>query len=402
MKKILALILSMTLVAGMLAGCGSGNENASESSSTEETTDTNEGESADGAETTWGIEPMSEPVTIDLAYFSGAMHALPWYIMESKGWLEELNISLNYNSFISGPVMMEASADWDIGTTGAPGAIPGSLGYDVRVLGFCDEEASLCLFVREDSPIAQAGQGNFEDYPEMYGTVDTWKGIECLLPLGTTVHQTLATVLEEIGLTTDDVTIVNMDVTTALTAFKAGEGDLLAVWTSSSIEAMREGFVMAACSRDNNVIVPTTICATDQALNDPVKHEAIVKMYELYYRTAEWMKENVEEGAQLYMETCTIEGVAGADDYDLCYESLNDWYFPFTLDEMIELMSTTGEDPAGLYQGELGNGYIELFNTFDFFMSQGSYTEDDRNFLIENNKVDSSIAKEVQEVIASR
>ena len=69
---------------------------------------------------------------------------------------------------------------------------------------------------------------------------------------------------------------------------------------------------------------------------------------------------------------------------------------------MIEMMTTKGPDAAGLRTDEIGNGYNELFNTFDFFMSQEKYTVDDRNFLIDNNKVDGSIAQEVADSIAAR
>lgn len=398
MKKVLALVLAAAMVMCLLAACGnsapSPTENPASTPASEET-----GESVS---TTWGIEPMSEPVTINLGYFSGAMHALPWYVMEDKGWLDELGISLEYFSFTSGPVMMEASSNWDICSTGAPGAIPGMLGYDVKLIGFCDEEASINMYVRPDSQIAKSGQGNIPDYPKMYGTVDDWKGITVLLPVGTTAHQSLVTVLEQIGLTADDVTMQNMDVMTAMTAFKAGEGDMMCVWTSTSIEAEGLGFVRAASSLENHVVIPTTVCATDAALNDPIKHEAIVKMWELYYRTLGWIKDNLEDAAQLYTDSCTIEGVSGADDYDLCYTSLKDWFFPMDLDTMIEMMTTKGPDAAGLRTDEIGNGYNELFNTFDFFMSQEKYTVDDRNFLIDNNKVDGSIAQEVADSIAAR
>lgn len=394
MKRFLSILLAALMIVGVLAGCG-----------TEPTDDKDPAASgapvADG-ETTWGIEPMSENITINLGYFSGAMHALPWYVMDEKGWAEELGISLEYLSFISGPVMMEASSEWDICSTGAPGAIPGMLGYDVKVIGYCDEEASINMYVRPDSQIAKDGQGNIEGCPKMYGTVDDWKGITVLLPIGTTAHQSLVTVLEQIGLSADDVTMQNMDVTTAMTAFKAGEGDMMCVWTSTSIEAEQLGYVRAASSLENGVVIPTAVCATEEALNDPVKHEAIVKLWELYYRTLQWIKDNIDEAAQLYTDTCTIEGVSGADDYDLCYTSLKDWFFPMNLDEMIELMTTSGPDAAGMREGDIGNGYNELFNTFDFFMSQGSYTIDDRNYIIDNNMVDSSIAAEVAEIVAAR
>lgn len=400
MKKILALVLAAAMMMCLLAACGSTQTStpAAEAPAAAENT----GDSAEPVSTTWGIEPMSEPVTVNLAYFSGAMHALPWYVMEAKGWLAELGISLEYYSFTSGPVMMEACNNWDIGSTGAPGAITGMLGYDVKLIGFCDEEASINMYVRPDSPLAQSGQGNIADYPNMYGNVEDWKGLTVLLPVGTTAHQSLVTVLEQIGLSAEDVTMQNMDVMTAMTAFKAGEGDMMCVWTSTSIEAENLGYVRAASSLENKVVIPTTVCATDAALNDPIKHEAIVKMWELYYRSLSWIKENIEEAAQLYTDSCTIEGVSGADDYDLCYTSLNDWFFPVDLDTMVDMMTTTGADAGGLRSDEINNGYNELFNTFDFFMSQEKYTVDDRNFLIDNGKVDGTIAQEVADSIAAR
>ena len=180
MKRGIATIIAAVLVISTLAGCSSGKkeENTAPEASTEETAEPETEEPGEAAGTTFGIEPMENEITLSLGYFSGAMHALPWYIMEQEGWTEELGISFEYQSFINGPAMMEANADWDIASTGGPGAITGILGYDIKVMGIADKEAVLNLYVREDSPIYQAGKGNFPDYPEMYGTVDTWKGTE--------------------------------------------------------------------------------------------------------------------------------------------------------------------------------------------------------------------------------
>lgn len=406
MKRGIATIIAAVLVISTIAGCGgSGNGKQEEKAAPEAVADEAaepEGEApAETAGTTFGIEPMENEITLSLGYFSGAMHALPWYIMEQEGWIEELGISFEYQSFINGPAMMEANADWDIASTGGPGAITGILGYDIKVMGIADKEAVLNLYVREDSPIYQAGQGNFPDYPKMYGTVDTWKGTEWLLPVGTTMHQTLVTILEQIGLTADDVTMTNMDVTTALTAFKTGAGDGLAVWTSTAIEAEQEGYIKVAGADDNGVIVPTTILATDAALADPVKYEAICKCWELYYRAIDFILADREKAAEYYAETCSIEGVSGADDYDLCYESLSR-FMPYGLEAELELMNTYAEDPKGTASRELSNGEIDLFNTLDFFISQDKYTEDDRNSIIDNGKVTSAIAEAVKESVSNR
>ena len=78
MKRFLSILLVAVMLVGILAGCGT--------EPVDETTDPpTSGEPVEGGdttETTWGIEPMSEPITMNLGYFSGAMHALPWYVMD--------------------------------------------------------------------------------------------------------------------------------------------------------------------------------------------------------------------------------------------------------------------------------------------------------------------------------
>ena len=408
MKKFTVLLILMAMLGGMLAGCGGGTAPAPTpatppaqpgDSAPDDDTPTQPGDSAN--QTTFGIEPLQNRTTLSVGYFSGAMHSLPFYIMDEMGWIDELNIDFTYQSFIVGPAMMEANASWDIASAGAPGALVGILGFDIQVLGIADLEAVLNLYVREDSPIAQAGQGNFPGFPQMYGTVDAWRGTEWLLPIGTTMHQTLVTVLEQIGLTADDVTMINMDVTTALTAFIGGAGDGLAVWTSTALAAEQEGFIKAGGADDNGVVVPTAFLATDRVLADAQRLEAVTKVWELYFRTMDWIIANLEDAAHFYAESAAIEGVSGADDFELSYATLLR-FNPYGLNDQLELMTTTGNDPAGLAARPLSGGEIDLFNTLDFFITQDRYSNDERNFIIDNNKVSSVVAQQVAESIAAR
>lgn len=404
MKRKMAFVMIMLLIAGVISGCGSSegtadkeSNSAAETETVSETTETSE-----EVKTTWGIEPMSEPVTINLGFFSGSPHSSEFYIMEQKGWLDELGIKFNYNSFLSGPAMMEANADWDLCTSGAPGVINGILNYDVKAIGIVENELLLNLYVREDSPIYQSGKGHFADYPEMYGTVDDWKGTEWLLPLGTTMHMTLVSVLEQIGLTADDVIMTNMDATTALTAFRAGEGDGMGIWTSTALTAEKEGkYVKVAGAGDNGIVIAAAMCATDRALEDPLKREAIQKIYELYFDTSEWIRDNMEEASALFAETCAIEGVTATEDYDLAYEIYSGTP-DLTMEQNMELMLNNTEDEAGLASREITGGEKAILYTFDFFVSQDKYTNDQRDFILENQKISSEIAEEVQEIINAR
>lgn len=96
--------------------------------------------------------------------------------MDEMGWAEELNIEFNWQYFSAGPAMMEASGSWDVGTAGAAGAINGIVGYDVNVIGISQYEHILGCYIREGSEIYNAGQGNVDEAPNIYGDAESLKG----------------------------------------------------------------------------------------------------------------------------------------------------------------------------------------------------------------------------------
>ena len=177
MKKLLSLVLSFALVCTLISGCGpkGGGGNSSN-------------QPLDAAETTFGLTPLPERTTLTIGFFSGSAHSMPWYIADRMGFFDELNIDVEYESFIGGPAMMEASASWDICDVGAPGILNGMKNYDIQMLGLCDNEYNTALFVRPDSPQA-ADPTN----PEV------WKGIECILPTGTTLQYMFLSYLQSLS-----------------------------------------------------------------------------------------------------------------------------------------------------------------------------------------------------------
>lgn len=379
MKKIWALVLVLVVFCGLLSGCGG------QGGSSESVSDTN----SETGETTWGIEPLEERTTLNVAYFSGVMHSLPIYIADEKGWLDELNIDLEYFSFTSGPAMMEANASWDIASTGSPGVLVGMLGYDVYCIGNCEYDAVLNLYVREDSPIYQAGEN--PDVAGLYGTAEEWRGTTWLLPVGTTTNIVLDSTLELMGLTEADITLVNMDNSTGYTAFKAGEGDGVCLSLSVAMEAEKNGFKKVSGLDVTNDLIECGLCATGEALE--TKRDAIKKFYEVYYRTSQWIADNMEEAEALYLETCEIEGIACDEDSAayICERRISP-----TLSEVVEQFTTTVDYDA-YTKREVTKAESDLLVTLDYFISTGQYTDEDRNFVLDNNMMDDSIAMEVYE-----
>ncbi len=343
--------------------------------------------------TTFGLEPLAQRQTVSVGFFSGSGHSIPFYIAEQEGFFDELNIDIEYQSFINGPAMMEANASWDIADVGGPGVLVGQLGYDVRMVGVCDYEENLALFVRNDSPILAAGKGALADYPEVYGNTDTWKGTKWLYPVGTNLHMTLAAALKGFGLGTPDIESVNMDVSSALTAFKGGEADGLAVWNAVAFAAEDAGFVRVGDAGKLGVVSTCGLVATKDALEN--KRDLIKKVWQVYYLTWQWCnesEENMEKAIAYYVDSCETEGVVS--DESICRRALEYFRCP-SMKEAIAVMTETEADKKGLYTGrELLRAENNLLETLDFFIEQGKYTADDRLKVLDNHLVDSSIASE--------
>lgn len=387
MKRAIAIMLALVMVLA-LGACGNSQPEAS--TNTSQPAPAEENAAPGKADTMFGIEPLDKMTTIDVAYFSGAEHGLVFYIMDEMGWAEELNLKFNYSYFNAGPAMMEANASWDVGTAGAAGAVNGLVGYDINVIAVSQYEHILHGFVRPDSAIAQAGQGNVPEAPNVYGDAESLKGTTWLLPKGTTAQQTLGLYLAYFGLTTDDVTMTHMDVGSALAAFRAGEGDGIINWTATDMAAQAEGYTIAVSCDDVSGVYSCELVASEHALQE--KFDAIVTLTELYLRTEDWMMANRDEMARFYLEACEVEGITCTEDSAAytaeAYEGLG--YEKGTA-RMIEL----ADDPQGLAGRQLTGAEFDVMDTMDFQISVGSYTPEQRAAVLESGKINSSVVEAI-------
>ena len=395
MKRTLAKLLTIVLVVSMFAGCSGKTGSSSEESKSAASVQGSESapeQQTKPADTFFGIEPLPERTTVRIALFTGSHHGNGFIVADKKGWFDELNIDVEYVPFVNGPIMMEAMNDWDVGTTGAPGCINGMVGRDLKVLALSSADTLLQLYVREESPIWQSGKGHIEGHPDIYGTPEDWKGTTWLLPIGTTMQYTLASTLECMGLTTDDVTMVNMDATSAYNAFKAGEGDGCGIWSSVAIAARDAGYKMPADIISTGELMSTGFFANPQYL---ASNRDITKtVMELYLETATWgyQPENREECAQILLEHCEGEGLktSFADclyTYELCSQ--------FSIEEQAQMAKTPIDDPQGIYN-DMNELQYSIINIFDFFESIGNYDADARVKILGNDLIDTSLLLELE------
>lgn len=154
---------------------------------------------------------------------------LPLQYAADKGYFEELGLDVEVEFFSNGPAINEAiaSGDIDVAGIGEMPAITGALANNSKVVAWMtDDEASIQGWARNDSDIVKAGKGNVEDYPEIYGTKETWMGKDIVCTKGTSSHYGLLATLTALGLKEEDVNIINMEGTQGAAAFASGTGDV--------------------------------------------------------------------------------------------------------------------------------------------------------------------------------
>lgn len=196
LKKIIASVLSLVLLILFVAGC-TGTSQATED-------------------------------TVRLATMTSGFAVL-MHTANSEGLYEGSEFTVEEHFFDNGPATNEAIAagDIDVATIGAMPAVTGNIANGTRVVAMlADDEKSVQIYARNDSDIVKAGKGNIDAFPSIYGTANNWKNKQVICAKGTSSHYTLLAVLEVLGLTEQDIELINMEGASGASAFEAGTGDI--------------------------------------------------------------------------------------------------------------------------------------------------------------------------------
>ena len=323
------------------------------------------------------IEPLEEPVHLNIGTDPGIYHNFYTYLAYKLGGLEMVGIDATLIPTSSGPLQVEAMASGaiDCGGYGIGGILMGSVNQTTQVLAMrMDEAVVQKYFVKGDSPIAEAGVNEYG----FYGDYDSWKEAEVYLPSGTTLQYLLGTAMGKLGLTLEEMNTVYTEAPNIFTVMASGQGSAWGLWNMTAYDAyMQEnGYVEALNGINGGISLPAATTASRVALEDPVKYEAIKRWFACEQAVIRWIQaseENLLSAIDYMYEWCEAEGVV------CTYESIENYLKdaePYTLEENYEMFTTVGES------GDLLAGEI-LVPAMDFFVSNGSYTEDDYEKLLD-------------------
>ena len=264
MKKthwLLATLVSLTLT--ILTACSSAN-------SSEVTTANSEGK-----------------VTLRIAQTGWSSHE---EALKHAGLDQNLPYTIEYSVFQGGNLILEAmnAGHVDFGSTSEIPPIFSSLsanGDASKIIALYNSNTLLQeIVVPKDSPIK---------------TPADLKGKKVAYVQNTTAQYFLVKILEEAGLTWDDIDAQALTTADGLTALLGNNVDALASYGNSIISAKENGATTLA-SAENILSGNFPLSVHKTVLEDEHKRAALVDFLDRLNKSYEWQRENIEEWAEIY------------------------------------------------------------------------------------------------------
>ncbi len=369
MKKLVALLLAVAMVTSM-AACGKKEEPAQDNAPAAEDT-------ADAPQETGGDAETPADDTVYDIKVSGHpyIHALASVYAIDQGYFKCEDTTVDMYS--GGPVQNEAIASgaWDVGTTGTGGIVLGAVGYNLKAIAYTSpDENTVDLWVRPDSPLA----GCTPDEKGVYGTAEDWKGLTVLCATGTSCHMMLIGLLEHLGLTEDDINLVDTSVADSYAAFKAGTGDVVALWSPFGFQAEEDtDWVKVANAVNLGIIQPCVVVATEEAIKND--WDGVYAYLKAYLQAATELNADPEGTATMLYDFEEEQGISLSETAAIKEVESR----PYASVERNQELFTVRDDG-----GCEANDILLVFA--EFFEGQGKISEEDLNTLRENGMVDTS------------
>lgn len=319
------------------------------------------------------IQPLDKVTKLKVGVPPGCIFSFPSYLAGKLGIYEQLNIDAELTHLAGGIPLVEAmkSGDLDVASYGIAGAVFGSIQDVTKIVSiYLDECVSTKVLIRADSDMAKAGR---DPNTGILGTPDTWKGKEVYLQSGTNLQYLVGTGLEKMGLTWNDITLVNMDPNNINTAMYAGRGDAWALWNMFGYSSsLGDEYVEAFNGSHVGISLPTVAACTVTAYENPETRAAVYKWVEINCAIADWINasdENFLEAIDYMVEWYEDQGTAGDRETIVKYVQEMRLY---DTEYIYKLFTEKSESDQ----------YIALERVYaglDFYISEGNYLPEQRD-----------------------
>lgn len=326
MKKWLSLCMILIMSMAVMTGCGNSGGTGENASGEVSSSQGNNAEMKGTKENPFvlGVSPMS-------GWYA-------WYGVKGTGIFEENGVYVNIQFF---PVYSDSltafySGQLDGICIAASDAIaPMNEGVNFKVVLVNDNSYGA------DGLVVHDGISSIEDL----------KGKTVATEIGTLEHMFLLKILEDNGMTIDDINFTNMTINDAGPAFIAGSIDAAVLWEPTLSTALNAGGTLLYSTKEEPGLIPDTLAVRQEVLDS--SSESVQKIVDSWFDGVEKLKVKDEtfiqaicEGAELEKDAylTMLDGVtifdremnqktfAKGEDYT---------YLPYTLQKSAEFLLDT-------------------------------------------------------------
>lgn len=299
MKKVVSILLALTMMATLFVGCGKKEEPAAPAEPVAETAaQTDDGAAEEPA------APAADPVTLKIAYMPN--YGSLWSVItaKEKGYLEEEGITVELVEFADGPTIIAAMESGSIDV--------GYIGQGAHKLCINGQASIFALshISNGDALIGGAGITKIEDL----------KGKKVAYSSGSSSEDILVNSLSSVGMAMSDIEAVDMDASAIVTAMLSGGVDACATWSPNSLKILEE-MSDATKLTDNMTFKDTTVSLASWTVMPKYAEEnkdVLVRFTRGLFKAMDYAADDH------FDETADAVAKQLAQDYDAVYQQRGD------------------------------------------------------------------------------
>lgn len=279
MKKYVAILLCMVMVLGLLGACAPAAKPGPEASA------------PPASKTDAPVDEKDLPV-LRLGSFDTRAGFVTWYMTEHKmdvenGFKLQLEVSSTGGAFLNEAI---GAGLLDATIMGAPQGVFSAYTYGCKTVAELGESnGSISLMVAADSDMTKAGGEN-----DVFGNPETVKGKSFMYPVGSMAQIAVIAYLDKLGLTLEDIEVVNMQQGPAYQALQSGDGDVAVLFSPLDYTALSDGYARLACMNQLGVSSRDMLMVTPETYEDAAKMDIIAKYLKVFYEIADMFAADVD------------------------------------------------------------------------------------------------------------
>lgn len=283
-KRFLAVALSVTM-AFALAACGGSKQSTEAPKETEAATETT-GET--GAAETEAAAPEYERATVRVAYMPNMGSAASLFVALDQGYFDEVGLDVETYEFQGGPAEISAMASGDIDIS--------QIGHGAHAL--CIEGQAVIFQMDHTNSLSDEVVVNKAHGIEK---AEDLAGKTVAVTSGTSSEIILQQVLARVGLTEDDVNLVEMTVDGMTTAMISDQIDACAIWSPNTVtlkNAMGDNYLCLGGNADftESATFPSSFITTKDYAD--ANRDILVRFAQAIDKAHDYRAANIEDAAK--------------------------------------------------------------------------------------------------------